>query len=96
MKPGRRWKRMAEMYLRFSGDQYDRSEQAAMSMFRHESLGEPLRDPETNAYSIGKKWMDVTVAYWNEDIKSGELCREDLDYPDWFLDKVLEKPGSLA
>lgn len=93
MKIGKRWLRMAEIYKRFAGDHdgADFSDDAALSMFLHESTGAALPDPRTNGFAIGKKSMDITVAAWKEDIPSGGLLVSELradGYPDWFLDRV--------
>jgi hypothetical protein len=94
MKIGKKWLRMAEMYKRFASDykNADFGEDAALAMYLHESTGAPLPDPRTNGYALGKKWMDVTVAAWKEDIEQlgllvSELQGED-GYPDWFLERV--------
>ena len=83
------------MYLRFArsfSSKLDDSEAAARAMFEHESTGAPA-PPESNAFLAGKKWMDVTVKMWREDIPRGLLSRSELTadgYPDWFLDRVLK------
>jgi hypothetical protein len=93
-KIGRKWRRMADIYKRFASDYpaADFSEAAALAMYLHESTGAPLPDPRTNGYALGKKWMDVTVAGWKEEIPQlgllvSELQGED-GYPDWFLERV--------
>jgi hypothetical protein len=77
------------MYRRFGADfpDLDRSEEAKLAMYRHESLGDP--EPVDNGYVVGKSWMDATVKMWREDIGKGNLLREELDFPGWFLDRVL-------
>jgi hypothetical protein len=85
--------RVAEIYKRFAKQHAgaDLSDSAAEEMYLHESAGKPLRDPMTNGYAIGKKWMDVTVAAWREDIAQMGLFVSELQgdgYPDWFLDRV--------
>ena len=92
-KIGPRWRRMAEIYKRFAADypRADFSEPAAVAMYLHESTGAPLPDPRTNGYALGKKWMDVTVAGWKEEIPACGLlvCElQDDGYPDWFLERV--------
>jgi hypothetical protein len=92
-KIGRKWRRMAEMYKRFAVDYKaaDFSESAALEMFLHESTGAPMPDAKSNGYALGKKWMDVTVAAWKEDIPSmGLTVSELLDdgYPEWFLERM--------
>ncbi len=92
-KIGKKWRRMAEMYRRFARDYKaaDFSEEAALAMYLHESTGTPLPDPRTNGYALGKKWMDVTVAGWKEEIPQMGLLVSELQadgYPDWFLERV--------
>jgi len=89
----RKWSRMAQLYRRFAGESQDAdfSDAALLSMYAHESQGTPLLDALTNGYTHGKKWMDVTVAMWKEDIRQGTLRVVELQtdgYPDWFLVKV--------
>ena len=88
-----KWLRMAEMYKRFASDYKcaDFSDDAAMAMYLHESTGAPLPDPKTNGYALGKKWMDVTVAAWKEEIPQMGLLVSELQadgYPDWFLEQI--------
>ena len=90
---GKKWRRMAELYKRFASDykSADFSDDAAMAMYLHESTGAPLPDARTNGYALGKKWMDVTVAGWKEEIPAGGLLVAELQkdgYPDWFLSRV--------
>ncbi len=46
-----------------------------------------------NGYAIGKRWMEVTVRMWREDISKGLLFTwelyEDGRFPHWWLDEVL-------
>ncbi len=94
MKISKKWLRMAEIYRRFAKDypQADMSDGAALAMYRHETFGEPM--PQTgklNGYALGKKWMDVTVAAWKEEIPQLGLLVSELQaagYPDWFLERV--------
>lgn len=84
---------MAEVYRRFAEGyrQADFSEAAAVAMFAHESTGAPMPDPKTNGYALGKKWMDVTVAAWKEEIPSSGLLVSELrgdSHPDWFLKRI--------
>lgn len=57
---------------------------------------------EKNGYLLGKKWMDVTISMWREDMPRGmgafkwELYQDPFfgEYK-WWLDKVLKgMPGS--
>jgi hypothetical protein len=70
----------------------DYSDESMMEMFLYETYGEGRPD-NTNGYFLGKKWMDVTIAMWHEDIPKGLLTKFELyndpDLPDWWLDKVL-------
>lgn len=92
-KIGKKWWRMAEMYKRFAAgyESADFSEAAALAMYLHESTGAPLPDPRTNGYALGKKWMDVTVSGWKEEIPQMGLLVGELraaGYPDWFLRRI--------
>ena len=85
---------MADMYRRFAADypQADFGPDAALAMYAYESRG--VRIPASaalNGFALGKKWMDVTVSAWREDIQSKLLRVEELqgdDFPDWFLVRV--------
>lgn len=94
MKIGKKWLRMAEIYRRFSKDypQADLSDEAAMAMYRHETFGDPMpKASQLNGFELGKKWMDVTVAGWKEEIPQLGLLVSELQedgYPDWFLERV--------
>ena len=92
-KIGKKWRRMAEIYKRFACEYptADFSEAAALAMYLHESTGAPLPDARTNGFALGKKWMDVTVAAWKEDIPQCGLLVSELQaegWPDWFLGRV--------
>ena len=83
---------MAEIYKRFAKDysHCDFSGEAALAMYLHEN-GKPL--PETdkpNGFAVGKKWMNVTIQMWKEDIQNNLLFVWELskDYPEWFLKKI--------
>lgn len=43
------------------------------AMYRYESFGEPMSDPQLNGFYQGKKWLDVQVAMWKQDILDGFL-----------------------
>jgi len=90
---------MSELYKRFALNNcpcLDFSEQAKEDMYLFESRGVKLTDMN-NGYLNGKRIMDITVAAWKEDIPLGILSAKELqlDYPDWFLNKVglLKKGG---
>lgn len=84
---------MADIYARFADDwpHADFSEEAAIAMYKREN-GTPLPQTEkVNGFALGKKWMEVTLAMWREDIPDGLLfVRELLDdgYPEWFLKRT--------
>ena len=97
------WLKMAEIYKIFVSDKnnMDFSEKAAQEMFKYESTGKGdlkqgifIKKGKYNGYAIGKKWMDVTLKMWREDIASGLLAKfelyEDGKYPHWWLDEVLK------
>jgi hypothetical protein len=83
---------MAGIYKRFAVDYKDAdfSHEAACAMYLHESIGAPQPD-QNNGYLLGKKWMDVTIAAWREDILSMGLFVSELiedGYPEWFLNQI--------
>lgn len=94
MKPSKRWLRMAEMYKRFARDfpDADFSDRAALDMYKNETFGTPLPKTESlNGFFVGKKWMDVTVSQWKEDIREMRLFVFELQadkFEDWFLETV--------
>lgn len=59
-------------------------------LYYYESRGGTLPSPN-NGFHHGKKWMDVNLASWREDLKSGVLFLDELyddpTFPDWWLDK---------
>ena len=89
-----KWRRMQPLYRRFAAEwsALDFSEEAAREMYAHESTGGPV-DRTRNGYWVGKRWLNVTVAMWLEDIRSGLLFKfelyEDPGLPNWWLDGVL-------
>lgn len=79
------------MFSRDFEDCLDFSDEALLEMYESESYGTVTCSPD-NGFYHGKKWMDVTVAMWIEDLKIGTLTKRELyddDFPDWWLDKVL-------
>jgi hypothetical protein len=69
----------------------DFSDDMLWELYQYESNGVGKVSPQ-NGYGQGKKWMDVAVAQWREDLWRTlfpwELY-EDPNLPDWWLDKVL-------
>jgi hypothetical protein len=94
MKIGKNWLKMTEIYRRFAAGHplVDLSEDAAIAMYRHETFGEPMPEAnQINGFELGKKWMDITVAGWREEIPQLGLTVQELQadgYPDWFLKRV--------
>lgn len=84
---------MAELYRVFARHWehlVDFSEAALVEMHAHESLGAPV-GPD-NGYALGKKWLNLHVTTWKQDIASGLLFKHELYadplFPDWWLDSV--------
>jgi hypothetical protein len=90
-----RYRRMCDVYLIFVEDWkhlVDLSDEAKVELFNHESLGFPISP--NNGYALGKKWLNVQVTMWFEDIEKGlfwssELY-EDPKYPHWWLDSIFK------
>ena len=61
-------------------------------MYNSESYG--TRVSSNNGYLLGKKWMNVAVAQWKEDIADCQLFKfelyNDLKYPHWWLDNIFK------
>ena len=84
---------MAELYRIFANDWkhiVDLSDEAMIEMFNHESYGKSIS--KNNGFALGKKWLNVQVEMWKEDIAKGLFfereLREDPKYPDWWLDSI--------
>lgn len=87
--------RKAEIYKIFSTQWeslFDFSDAMLIELFNHESYGMPIS--KNNGYALGKKWMDVHVAMWKEDIANGLLFKfelyEDEKFPRWWLDQIFK------
>lgn len=85
---------MSELYKHFSKDWehcLNYNEDSLREMFNSETHGDPVSP--NNGYYHGKKWLNVTVKMWKEDIEKGCLLKKELyndpKYPHWWLDKVL-------
>jgi hypothetical protein len=85
---------MAELYKHFAKEWehcLDFSDEALLEMYQSETHG--IRASENNGYYHGKKWLNLTVTMWKEDIKKGFLFRQELyrdgKYPSWWLDRIL-------
>lgn len=95
-EPTKNFLRMAEVYKTFSAEYVgtkDYSDEALVAMYLFESFGEDTVNKITNAFFIGKQWMDLTLKMWVEDIEQGYLFKfelyKDPKYPSWFLDRVI-------
>jgi hypothetical protein len=102
MKPTKKWLKMAEVYKIFvlPGGNPDFSEKMAQEMFEFESTGKGNIEIDCfssshNGYANGKKWLNVTLSMWKEDIANGLLFKRELyeepKYANvkWWLDEVL-------
>jgi hypothetical protein len=87
---------MTEVYRIFSKDwehMHDFSDDSLVELYNNESYGMPI-DPK-NGFALGKKWLNVNVAMWKEDIDLGlfriQELYEDPKYPHWWLDQIFKK-----
>lgn len=87
---------MCEIYRIFSSEwshTHDFSDSAMIELFNHESYGTKLT--EKNGFALGKKWMNVTVSAWKEDIQAGLLFKiellEDPTFPKWWIESIVSK-----
>lgn len=94
MKISKKYKQISELYKIFANDwneYYSFDDESMLEMYKHETYGTPIS--ENNGYRLGKKWMDVTVSMWIEDIVLGNLTKHELyidgRFPKEWLDKVL-------
>lgn len=85
---------MAELYKYFArnmSSKLDFSEEAEVSLFNHESYGTPLSP--NNGYAVGKRYLNLNVTMWREDLRRGWLFKHELysdpELPHWWLDSVL-------
>ncbi len=86
---------MCDIYRIFSKDWehlHDFSDQSMIELFNHESYGLPI-SPK-NGFALGKKWLNVHVKMWIEDIEGGLLFKkelyEDPKFPHWWLDSIFK------
>ena len=82
-----------EFFARHWKDCLNFDDTALLELYEFESMGKGSISPD-NGFAVGKKWMDVAVAQWREDmwrtLWPWELYEDpDLLVPDWWLDKVL-------
>lgn len=86
---------MAELYKMFANDWkhvLDFSDEAMIELFNAESYGTSVSN--NNGYAHGKKWLNLNVSMWKEDIELGLLrvheLYEDPKFPHWWLDRVFK------
>lgn len=87
---------MCEVYRYFSQDFknfVDYSEESMLELFLSESYGD-VDCKSTNGFYVGKRWLNVCVTMWKEDIEKGLLFKkelyEDETIPNWWLDKIFK------
>lgn len=90
-----KFRRMAELYRYFARSMtstLDLSDAAMLALYNHESYGTPL--PPENGFAVGKRYLNLQVTTWREDLQRGLLARhelyEDPALPHWWLDSVLQ------
>ena len=86
---------MCEIYQHFARNTevstLDFSDESRLALYSFETFGKGEVSP-LNGFAVGKKWMDVTVSMWREDLGTLLFKQElyaDPNYPKWWLDKVL-------
>ena len=84
---------MSELYRMFANDWkhvLDFSDDALLELYNNESYGGPIS--QTNGFMHGKKWLNLNVTMWKEDITRGNLfvneLYEDPKFPHWWLDRI--------
>uniref|UniRef100_A0A6M3KGL3 Uncharacterized protein n=1 Tax=viral metagenome TaxID=1070528 RepID=A0A6M3KGL3_9ZZZZ len=107
----KQYKKIADIYKIFAQDEnkesLDFSPEALQKMFDYESNGDGNVNVESqhleylktgkkvNGYSVGKKFMDITISSWIDTVKNpGWLAfMEELycdEFPWWWLDKIFK------
>lgn len=96
---------MQEVYRLFASEAFDLSEEAALAMYIYESTGRgdltggifggPSTAKTVNGWFIAKQWLNVTVAMWLEDIRTGLVTRKEIyEWHDpqfhWWLDRIFK------
>lgn len=73
-------------------DCLDFSDEMLIELFNGESYG--TRISPKNGFSVGKKWLNLNISMWPEDMEKGNLqlweLYEDPKFPHWWLDKVFK------
>lgn len=85
---------MSEIYQIFAQDWkdcLDFSDEMMLELYYSESYGAEVSD--NNGFYVGKRYLNLQVTSWREDIAKGYLFKfelyEDGKYPHWWLDRVL-------
>jgi hypothetical protein len=95
MRIGEKFLKMCQIYRIFAKDwencvSFD--DDMLMEAYIHETHGGPI-SPD-NGFALGKKWLNLQVKMWKEDIHSGLLLKKELyddgKFPPWWLDSVLK------
>ncbi len=88
---------MCEVYKHFSKDWKhicNYNEESMLELFISESY-KGVKCKNNNGYYIGKRYLNVFVTMWINDIKNGVLFKEELyqdsNLPNWWLDKIFKK-----
>lgn len=68
----------------------DFSDDMLLELYNHESYGQPVS--QTNGFMHGKKWLNLNVTMWKEDMAKGLLFKQELyadpKFPHWWLDNI--------
>ena len=87
--------RMVPIYKHFSKglDNQNYDDSMLLQMYQYESTGKGQCDAN-NGYYLGKKYLNLAVSMWKEDLLKGTLflfeLYEDTGLPNWWLDKVFK------
>jgi hypothetical protein len=86
---------MSEVYRMFANDWkdcLDFSDEALLELYNYESYGGKISP--SNGFAVGKKWLNLNVSMWKEDIEKGLLFKRELyddpKFPHWWLDGVFK------
>lgn len=80
------------MYRRAAGrfEPYDFSIEALIACHEYESNGG--QEPKNNGYLIGKKWLDLSIETWRQDIMKGDSCKAEFITPitRWYVEPAMK------
>lgn len=79
VKISKKYRNKAKIYKEFASEwsnilSFD--EDALEECFFWETYGKPVS--ENNGYAVGKKWLNVFISMWKEDIRDGLLFKSEL------------------